>query len=458
MRTPSLDPGAQRSRGDFWRGLGPPETGRELALRVLHRVEREGAFANIALQAALATSSLSEAERELATELVLGVLRWRARLDWTLQANCGRPLGELPPAIRQVLRMGAYQVLFLQRVPAAVAVSSGVDLAKRYGHRGTAALVNAVLRRVAREGEAALPQAPDHRLAVLGSHPLWLVRRWLTRWPQDEVRALCKANNTPPTAHVRVNTLRASPSAVADRLARAGLEVERGALPESLRVRGPLGPRLTLAEEGWIVAQDEAAMVVAHAVDPQPGELVVDACAAPGGKATHLAALMGDQGRVVACDVHPRKVEVLARRARVLGAGCVEARRCDARSLDVRGAHRVLVDAPCTGLGVVRRRPEIRWRVQPEDLPRAAAVQREILLGASRAVREGGVLVYSVCSTEPEEGEGVVQWIVASGGFMPEPFRVPWGDGTLEAQDGTLRLWPHRHGTDGYFVARLRRT
>jgi 16S rRNA (cytosine967-C5)-methyltransferase len=438
--------------------VGPPQTGRELALRVLQRVELQGAFANIALQAALARSALPEGERELATELVLGVLRWRARLDWTLQNTCGRPLEELPAAIRQVLRIGAYQVLFLHRVPAAVAVSSSVELAKRYGHKGTAALVNAVLRRVAQDGEAAPPQAPDHRLAVLASHPLWLVRRWLARFPEEEVRALCQANNAPPVAHVRANTLRASPLAVAERLAQAGLEVERGALPESLRVRGPLNPRLALAEEGWIVPQDEAAMVVAYAVDPRPGELVVDACAAPGGKATHLAALMEDRGRVVACDLHPRKVEVLARRARALGASCVEARRCDARNLDVRGADRVLVDAPCTGLGVVRRRPEIRWRVQPEDLPRAAAAQREILLGASQAVREGGVLVYSVCSTEPEEGEEVVQWILASGRFVPEPFRVPWGDGTLEAEDGTLRLWPHRHGTDGYFVARLRRT
>jgi 16S rRNA (cytosine967-C5)-methyltransferase len=427
-------------------------------LRLLLRVELEGAFANVALRAALSQASLPQGERELATELVMGVLRWQGRLDWSLQAKCGRDLRDLPPAIRQVLRLGAYQLLFLQRVPPPVAVSSSVDLARRYGHPGTAALVNAVLRRLAREGEAPPPQAPDERLAVVTSHPLWLVRRWLDRLPEHEVQALCEANNAEAPAHLRVNTLRASPEEVAGRLQEAGAEVRAGSLPESLHVRGAFEARARLAQEGLVVPQDEAAMAVAYAVDPQPGEVVVDACAAPGGKATHLAALMGDRGKVVACDVHPRKVESLVRRAHLLGASCVEGRVCDARSLEVRGADRVLVDAPCTGLGVVRRRPEIRWRVGPEHLARAAQLQRAILEGAGRAVRPGGVLVYSVCSTEPEEGEAVVEWLLASGGFVPDPFAVPWRGGQLRAEEGRLRLWPHHHGTDGYFVARLRRT
>ncbi len=438
-------------------GAEGPRTGRELALRVLQRVELEGAFSNVALRAALTRWPLPAGERELATELVLGVLRWRGRLDWTLEALCARRMDELPPAIRQVLRLGAYQLLFLHRVPAAVAVSSCVELAKAVGHAGTVALVNAVLRRLAREGEAHPPADREGQLAVRTSHPLWLVRRWLQRYPQEEVEALCQANNTPPVAHLRVNTLRASPEQVLRRLQEAGLEAWPGSLPESVHVRGPLDVRLSLAEEGQVVAQDEAAMLVARAVDPKPGELVVDACAAPGGKATHLAALMDDQGRLIACDVHPRKVEALARRAGRLGCRCVEARRCDARALDVRDADRVLVDAPCTGLGVVRRRPEIRWRVGPQDLARAAQLQKEILVGASRAVRRGGVLVYSVCSTEPEEGEAVVEWVLNSGAFVPDPFSVPWRGGQMRAEGGVLRLWPHRHGTDGYFVARLRR-
>lgn len=435
-----------------------PASGRELALQVLRRVEVDGAFSNVALRSALSRASLPPGERDLAAELVLGVLRWQGRVDWTLQAYTRHGLADLPPAVRQVLRLGAYQLLFLQKVAPAVAVSSSVELAKRYGHAGTARLVNAVLRRVSREGEAPAPEAPDERLAVLASHPLWLVRRWLQRWPAEEVAALCEANNAAPPAHLRVNTLKAAPEEVARRLVDAGLEVRAGSLPESLHVRGPLEVRLEVAAEGLVVAQDEAAMVVAYAVDPQPGDLVVDACAAPGGKTTHLAALMGNRGRVLACDVHPAKVLSLARRVRGLGATCVEVRRCDARELDVRGADRVLVDAPCTGLGVVRRRPEIRWRVRPEHLSSAAEVQRAILRGCAQAVRPGGVLVYSVCSTEPEEGEAVVEWLLASGGFVPDPFAVPWRGGQMQAESGVLRLWPHRHGTDGYFIARLRRT
>ncbi|GBD29102.1 Ribosomal RNA small subunit methyltransferase B [bacterium HR32] len=438
--------------------FGPVRTGREAALWILVRVEGEGAFANVLLSRSLPRWGLPRGEAELASELALGVLRWRARLDWTLEHLLGRPVDRLPLPVRQALRLGAYQVLFLQRVSPAVAVSSSVELTKRVGHAGTAALVNAVLRRLVREGEAPPPEADDHALAVRTSHPLWLVRRWVQRWGLEEASRLCEANNLPPPAHVRVNTLRARPEEVVLALQQAGAQVEPGSLPESLHVHEGLEARLRLEAEGRISPQDEAAMVVARAVDPQPDELVVDACAAPGGKATHLAALMGDRGRVVACDVSPRKVEALRRRVERYGARCVEARVVDARNLDVRGADRVLVDAPCTGIGVVRRRPEIRWRVGPQDLVAAAAQQREILAGAARAARPGGVVVYSVCSTEPEEGEAVVEWLLATGEYAPEPFAVPWRGGQLwSAADGCLRLFPHRHGTDGYFVARLRR-
>ncbi len=438
--------------------FGPAHTGREAALWILLRVEGEGAFANVLLTRSLYRWDLPRGEAELASELVLGVLRWRGRLDWTLEHLLGRPVDALPLPIREVLRLGAYQVLFLQRVAPALAVSSSVDLAKRVGHAGTAALVNAVLRRLVREGEAPPPAAEDHALAVRTSHPLWLVKRWVERWGLEEAQELCEANNLPPPAHVRVNTLRARPEEVARQLREAGADVEPGALPESLYVRGALEARLRLEAEGFISPQDEAAMVAARAVDPQPEELVVDACAAPGGKATHLAALMQNRGRIIAGDVNPRKVEALRRRAERCGATCVEARRIDARELDVRGADRVLVDAPCTGLGVLRRRPEIRWRVHPEDLVAAATRQKEILGGAARAVRPGGVVVYSVCSTEPEEGEAVVEWLLATGDYTPAPFAVPWKGGMLRSEpDGSLRLLPHRHGTDGYFIARLRR-
>jgi 16S rRNA (cytosine967-C5)-methyltransferase len=333
-----------------------------------------------------------------------------------------------------------------------------VELTKRWGHGDAAALVNAVLRALARSGEPPPPEAPDERLAVRGSHPLWLVRRWVARWGPEEAAALCAANNATPQTYLRVNTLRSSPRQAVLALRDAGVEADRGSLPESLRVTGgSLPDRMPLVARGLVVAQDEGSMCVVHALAPQAGETVVDACAAPGGKSTHAAALMGNRGRVISCDLTDRKVETVLRAAERAGATCVQPLRADARTLAIREADRVLVDAPCTGLGVVRRRPEIRWRVREADLARAAARQREILAGAARAVRRGGVVVYAVCSTEPEEGPAVVQWWVAGGEFALEPFSIPWRDGELPGTDGTLLVLPHRHGTDGFFIARMRR-
>lgn len=424
-------------------------------------MEEGGAFSTILLPRAISAARLSPQDADLVTALVLGVLRWRLRLDYALQHLLHDPLERLPPRIRTVLRMGAYQILFLERIPTYAAIHESVALAQRYGHPGTAALVNAVLRRLAREGEPSLPEDPVEALAIRQSHPRWLVDRWVARWGMAEAERMMEANNRTPPTVLRVNTLRATPEAVRARLEAEGVRVEPGSLPESLRVAsGPFGARLRLVAEGWAYPQDEAAMVAARAVDPQPGELVVDACAAPGGKSTHLAALLGNRGRVVACDVHPKKVDAIRRLVARTGATCVEAILLDARRLGEvlpERADRVLVDAPCTGLGVIRRRPEIRWRVTPDGPTRAGELQRALLRGAMRALRPGGTLVYAVCSLEPEEGLDVVQWGMASEGLEPDPFRIPWRGGVLEAPEGWVTLLPHVYGTDGFFIARLRR-
>ncbi len=433
---------------------------RELALRILYRVEAEGAFSNVLL-ANLRARKVFEQDAEIVTALVLGVLRWRARLDYALQHLLTPPLEDLPLRIRLILRMGAYQILFMERIPAYAAVSESVALARRHGHLGTAALVNAVLRRLAREGEPPPPPDPVEALVIRQSHPRWLVERWVARWGREEAEQLCAANNLPPPAFLRVNTLRATVEEVRARLQSAGVETVPGSFPESLRVvRGPVSERMRVVEEGLAWPQDEGSMAVVRALDPQPGEVVVDACAAPGGKTTHLAALLRNEGRVLSCEVHPRKVELLRRKVTQAGATCVEPVLLDARQLGDRypeAADRVLVDAPCTGLGVIRRRPEIRWRVTPDGPSQAARLQRELLQAASRALRPGGVLVYAVCSPEPEEGEDVVEWGVGSLGLVPDPFALPWRGEWWTAPEGRLLLLPHRHDTDGFFIARLRR-
>jgi len=438
-------------------------TAREVALEVLHRVDADRAWSGAALRAALGRAGLTPADAAFATELVYGTLRHRAQVDWALAQALHRRLDSLPPRIREVLRLGAYQLAFLSRVPARAACDETVELARRVGHAGTVSLVNAVMRRLA-ASPPAWPEPADtaEAIAVRWSHPEWLVARWLARFGPDETRALCAANNETPPSSVRLNTLRGSIPELDGRLRALGIEAQPSAhLPEGRQIiAGPPDARDAAYAEGLVTPQDEGSMLVARLVAPDPEELVIDACAAPGGKTTHLAALMGGRGRVVACDLLPQKVETVARQCARLGATCVETRVLDAARLGEvypRAADRVLVDAPCSGLGVLRRRPEIRWRVRPEDLAAITARQARLLTGAAGAVRPGGRLVYSVCTIEPEEGPQVIAaFLAASPAFEPAPIE-DWPFAAPDGPGGAF-LYPHRTGTDGFFVAALRRT
>ncbi len=446
-----------------------PASAREAAFTVLLRVEAADAFASIFLYRTLERSSLEGADRSLATALVLGVLRHREHIDYALTRYLREPLAKLPPAIQTVLRIGAFQILNLDRIPGPVAVSEAVMMARRHGHVGTARLVNAVLRRLAAEGAPAPPERqadPIGHISVVHSHPRWLMARWVARWGFDEARALAEANTRPAPSALRVNTLLMTPDAALAALRDRGLRAESGVLPEAIRVSGSLVQRLPLIDEGLCIPQDEAAMLVSTAVALPLGGVVIDACAAPGGKTTHLAALLQNQGLVLACDVHPRKLEALAHRAAAMGATCVEAHLMDAREIGRRWpeqADAVLVDAPCSGLGTLRRRPEIKWRASEEALARHAAAQQAILAGAAGAVGPGGALVYSVCSLEPEEGPQVVRaFLAAHPAFALAPFppAFPRVLGTRPVEDpvaGEVHLFPHRHDTDGFYIARLER-
>jgi 16S rRNA (cytosine967-C5)-methyltransferase len=437
---------------------------RATAARVLARVERDAAWADLALDAELARRPLAPRDRALATELVYGTLRWQRYLDWILSPHARRPLDTLDLEARLLLRLTAYQIAFLERVPAFAAVNDAVTLAGRL-RPGTAGFVNAVLRafarRGAREREPAPPPDPEEALAVRHSFPTWLARRWVEREGPEAAAALMQALTRRPPLTVRTNTLRLDREALARRLREEeGLNARptRHA-PEGLVVDhgGPPGAWGAFAA-GLCLVQDEAAMLVAHLLDPRPDETVADVCAAPGTKTTHLAQLMRDRGRIWASDPQPGRLARVRESAARLGLGSIEclegavervaparAGRCD----------RVLVDAPCSNLGVLRRTPEVKWRRTPGDLPAAAAAQTRILAAAAGMVRPGGVLVYATCSLEPEENAGVVAGFLATHpGFRLDPpptFPVP-----LEA-DGFLRCRPDRHDTDGFTAARLRR-
>jgi 16S rRNA (cytosine967-C5)-methyltransferase len=442
-----------------------PAPARVTAAHALQRVADDDAFADLALEAEITARALTPRDAALATELVYGTLRWQRYLDWILAPHSRRALDALDTRVLVLLRMAAYQLVFLERIPPFAAVSDAVSLARRRGRQGVPEFVNAVLRsftrRGAREREPRPPDDPVDALAVRLSFPTWLTARWVERYGMEEATALMRAMNERPPLTVRANTLRVTREALAERLIREdhlratptryapeGLVVEHGGAPAAWRAFAG----------GALAVQDEASMLVARLLEPRSGDVVADVCAAPGTKTTHLAQLMQNRGRIVAFDPQPARLARVSEAAARLGVTIVEPRPGAVEDLAgslTAACDGVLVDAPCSNLGVLRRNPEVKWRRQAADLAGSTARQRAILAAAAGMVKPGGRLVYATCSTEPEENEAVAAaFRDARPDFVVEPpaaFPVPLDD------DGMLRCRPHRHGTDGFTAVRFRR-
>jgi 16S rRNA (cytosine967-C5)-methyltransferase len=430
---------------------------RACAYAVIRRVFEDGAYADRALHGEARRHRLDPRDRALATRLAYGAVQRRATLDHVIEQLAGRPVERLEPAVRAALRLGVLQLAFLDRVPAHAAVRESVELAKQTS-RGGAGLVNAVLRRAAREATtiiASLPDATPAEAALKHSYPLWIAELWFDALGPDEARALMEAGNEPAEAAVRVNTLKADhlelpvPTRPADHLS------------EGLIIDAPFDAFASPQwEQGLFMPQSRAAMAVARALDPQPGERILDLCAAPGGKTTHLAALIRNEGRITAVERHEGRAKGLARTAERMGAGCVEVRTADATTPQETGDYdRVLVDPPCSDLGTLAARPDVRWRKHSETPAALAVTQGRILDQAAAALKPGGVLVYSTCTISPAENEQTIAaFLERREDFAHDrlPSDLPvWDHPTVP---GCLQTLPHRHGTDGFFIARLRRS
>jgi 16S rRNA (cytosine967-C5)-methyltransferase len=400
---------------------------RRAAFEVLRRVEEEGAFAAPLL--ANLPAGLTPEDRGLAYELTLGVLRRQLWLDRVVEHFSGRKAGKLDAAVRLALRMGLFQLRFLARVPAHAAVNESVQLAHASGLRSAASFINAVLRRATREPDfdpAAAIADPLERIAVETSHPPKLIRRWAAAFGSDEAAGFARANNDSAPAAFRVNTLKADPATLVEKLRAAGLSIAASRVaPGGWRVEGGTGASAALrglAAEGLVYMQDEASQLVAHVLGAAPGERVLDACAAPGSKTTHVAALAEDRALVVAGDLHEHRLRVVAETCARLGVKGVRPVALNAEAALPFAAEtfdRVLVDAPCTGTGTLRHNPEIRWRLSPESFKELPAAQGRILSEAARVLRRGGRLVYSTCSVEREENEEVVAAFLQSHAGRP---------------------------------------
>jgi 16S rRNA (cytosine967-C5)-methyltransferase len=424
----------------------------------VRRVFEDGAYADRALHAEATRHKLQPRDHALATRLAYGTVQRRATLDHVIATLAGRPVTKLEPAVLAALRLGVFQLAFLDRVPAHAAVGESVALVKPHSPRG-AGLVNAVLRRAAADARAvvaALPDATPEQAALRHSHPEWIAELWFATLGPDAARALMAAGNEPAESALRANTLRIGAAELAERLPVPSHPADR--LPEGLVLDAPFDAFSSpLWEEGLYMPQSRAAMAVARTLDPQPGEHVLDLCAAPGGKTTHLAALMGDEGRIVAVERHSGRADALRRTAVRMGAESIDVRTGDAAVPQGGRFDRVLVDPPCSDLGTLAARPDARWRKAPHAPAALAAEQRRILDAAADAVRPGGVLVYSTCTISPAENERLVDAFLASrDDFAPErPSDGPvWDHPTVPLYGQTL---PHRDGTDGFFVARMRR-
>ena len=435
---------------------------RDTALRVLSAGRTASAWADASLKAQLRRDGLTGADAALATRIVYGVLQNRALLDFYLGAYCSQKLSRLQPPLADILRIGAYQILFLDKVPDRAAVNESVELAKKNGRSAASGLVNAVLRKLALN-KAQLPAIPERdetqALSIRYSHPKWLVRRLLALLGREEAESFLAADNAVAPLTVQVNTLRTTAAALTARLADAGVTAAAHPwVPDCLELTGSGDlTELDAFREGLFFVQDPAAKLVSLIAAPQKGGRVIDVCAAPGGKSFGAAVAMGDEGEILACDLHENKLKRIKEGAARLGLKSIQTFAADGtvfRPEWADSADTVLVDAPCSGLGIIRKKPDVRYK-SPDDLFTLTVAQAAILENAARYVRPGGVLLYSTCTILPEENGQVVDGFLAGHpDFSRETFALP---APVGEQSGELTLWPHRHGTDGFYICRLRR-
>ena len=450
---------------------------RRIAFGVLRRVASQNAYAADLLYAEL-ERDIKKTDASLATDLTLGVLRRQRLLDFLLQRFLERPCDRLDLEVLLALRLGLYQLRYLDRVPAHAAIDESVELVKRARKSSAAGMVNAVLRRAAADArisgdelEKLIPAgtAAEERLGILYSHPTWLVTRWVNSFGTERTTALLETNNRPAPQTCAVLQEEAS-ERIAESLRKSGLEVTPGRwLRGALQISGGNAGSSEAYRAGQINFQDEASQMVAHLVDARDSQVILDVCAAPGGKTVLLARGAGSHGIVIAADIHGHRLRIVKEQLRRMEIKNVRLVTLDAtRALPFSpGFDRVLVDAPCSGTGTLSRNPEIRWRLKPEDLEDAHLCQSAMLRNALGVAGKSGRVVYSTCSLEPEENEQVVAEVIAE---APE-WRVASGQPALAAHlrdaataekffaaDGFLRTFPPDHGTDGFFAAVLARS
>jgi 16S rRNA (cytosine967-C5)-methyltransferase len=446
------------------------KTPRAICLDILNRVEEADLHPDRLLSDSFKRYRyFTSLDRGFLTELTYGTLRWRGKLDWVIRHFSKIPFEKIELQTLNILRLGLYQILFLSRTPSSAAVNESVELAKRIRGGGGAGFVNAVLRSSIRQKEEIrypdVAEDPARHLSVVRSHPLWLVQRWIKEMGVEEALHTCAFNNQISSLTLRVNTLKTNRENLMEKLGQEELK----SLPTTYSEEGivlqdpPPTSELPFLKEGLYILQDEASQLVTSILDPKPGERILDACAAPGGKTTHMAQIMENRGEIYALDLRKGRLDLIEEMCQRLGIKIVKATKGDAvKSLPIpRGVKfdRILADVPCSGFGTLRRNPDLKWRRGEKDVKRLSELQVSILRNLSVYLKEGGILIYSTCTVFHEENEDVVEKFV---GGHPE-FKIDRIDKVLPEkwrsliQNGYFKTFPPKNEMDGFFAARLRK-
>lgn len=443
--------------------MGKITNPRQLAVITLNELDATGDFLREVLDSHLRQNNLNSLDQGLYTEIVYGTVRMRRSLDYVLSLHSSRKPEAIKPVILNILRSAVYQILFLDRVPPRATVNEAVKLARMFGHEGIAKFTNGVLRQVVRQRENIEYPSEEadlvEHIGVKYSFPSWIVEEWLSWLGKDETIALCQALNESPQMSVRVNTLKTTVEELRAYFAEKGITSRPGKFAPDILDASPAHLVITddALKEGLYYVQDESSCLAAHALQVEPGQRVYDLCSAPGGKTTHIAQLMGDRGQIIAFDVNPSRLRLVRENAERLGTTIVETQVGDATEpMELAPADRVLVDAPCSGLGTMGHRPDIRWRKDSQDIRKLAGLQKEILRVAANYVAPEGLLLYSTCTLTRQENQEVAEWFLQNHPEFTE-FSFPSWFPPSEEQSWMRTFLPHRHGVDGFFLACFRK-
>lgn len=437
---------------------------RDASVRILSEIETHDRFSNKILQE-YSKAEISEEDKRLLRELVYGVLENKLYIDKIIKTASSVKMRKIHPMILQILRISVYQLVFMDRIPARAAINEAVNLAKKYGHKGTIGYVNGVLRTIHRDMDYfTMQNNPDNKvdLAMRYSHPKFMIDLWVEQYGFDFASKLVKYNNTRPILNIRVNTIKIDRESLMIKLQNKGLNLEKGKLSsDCLIVLNPESiTSLNEFREGLFTIQDESSMMVAEIANPIEGNLVIDVCSAPGGKTTHMAQKMNNRGKIIARDLYKQKIELIIETNNRLGIDIIETQVYDALIFDKDYENKAdicLVDAPCSGFGIIRRKPDIKFNRNIEDLKSLMDIQFKILNTSAGYVKPGGKLIYSTCTINKEENINQVEkFLTLNPQFHLSPIELS-NETTLSdtQQKGFVELYPHIHGTDGFFIANM---